>query len=89
MLIRIAILTGPEPYSSLLNFKNMKNLKTKVLQLGVKNFLSREQLKNVLGGAASSCNVLYSPCRNNFDCCLFCCVEDGEGLVCEYPDQCS
>ena len=88
--LRKSVAPGTGTIFILFKSNNMRNLKTKALQLGATDFLSREQLKNVLGGAASGCLALGEPCLEDIQCCPNCCVyEGGEYGVCVNADQCS
>lgn len=57
----------------------MSSLKTKALQLGAKEFLSRAQMKNVLGGATAPCFGIGEDCNDDIQCCSTCCFETGVG----------
>lgn len=53
----------------------MKKLKLQAQQLGATEFLTREQLKNVVGGSGGE------PCFDNFSCSsgYYCSATDGSG----------
>ena len=67
----------------LLNLKIMKKLKLMALKLGAKELLTREQLKNVLGGDGSSLGDGDGPCRVSLGCNLY---NRADGIT--YPGNC-
>ena len=54
--------TSHGKYTVMRNFKNMKKLKLKAIELGVTELLTTEQWKNVMGGDGSG-GDLYQCCK--------------------------
>lgn len=63
----------------------MKDLKLKALQLGAAAMLTRNQLKDVKGGAAADCRLVGEPCTGDVQCCSNTCIDSADpvtGAVC-------
>jgi len=59
----------------------MKDLKSKVLQLGAAAMLTRSQLKNVQGGNIAACLPLGAACTGSVQCCSNICKVIGGGTT--------
>lgn len=55
----------------------MKKLRLKALELGATEILSREQLKNILGGGGTSCST-NGDCNNGESCCYGSCMTQSQ-----------
>ena len=72
---------GPEQQFIILKTKQMKKLKFKALALGAKELLTREQLKQVVGGNDGSSGSGGGSCTFSFNC------PDGSTISCTSPNH--